>query len=572
MKIRELTQKAENLIEQGENAKQRQVYYQQQANSARVQVMSAYARMEAAASETDEEGNPTGDVSGARAEVYAAQALLESAEAGLAEANQQLEGIGRRKMDAVHEIERYEAVEEGNMSKLAELQSKRFGANASAFMADLAARMNSGEQARLQLLTSMGIAATAKTYSSGGKTGVPLGTNVADGSILSGKDNEFTSDDNHLSFTQHQLSQYRSLRRQLEVARLIQDRQQLTQAQALEMLMSESDAKCSGKARTPTEILQDMKTSIRENWMNNFNAVKAKAVLPEKLYEERLELYRTGLAYDIGKERAERLTKKELEELSVMRNSYMNGQGAFDTAKYVRENFVDVKSDGDYSSHKNPNEYNPRNPGKLTTILSGGNSDKKKISFEDDNRSAQEWCNKTFKNAYTAIELENLTIYSGSGSKELNKKLYTGSKLSPNHEEMVKSLDMAISKNKVSEDVVVYRAVDKKAMQSYLNGRTLRKGLNFTADAYSSTSVCSNNRYLRTRPELEYVFKLTAKAGTQAASLEKFTMVHEEYELLFGRGSQYYVTNVYRGKRSDISLDLDIQPNREVVIIEGYLY
>lgn len=165
MKIRELTQKAENLIEQGENAKQRQIHYQQQANSARVQVMSAYARLEAAASETDEEGNPIGDVSGARDEVYAAQALLESAEVNLAEANQQLEIVGRRKLDAVHEIERYENVEESNMSKLAELQKKRFGANANAFMADLAARMNSGEQARIQLLSSMGIVTSAKTFS-----------------------------------------------------------------------------------------------------------------------------------------------------------------------------------------------------------------------------------------------------------------------------------------------------------------------------------------------------------------------------------------------------------------------
>ena len=179
MKIRELTNKAENLIEQGENAKQRQMHYQQQANSARAQVMSAYARLEAAASETDEEGNPTGDVSGARAEVYAAQALLESAEAGLDEANQQLEGIGRRKMDAVHEIERYEAVEEGNMSKLAELQNKRFGANANAFLADLAARMNSGEQARLQLLASMGIAASAKTFSGGSVSSVSATTGGA---------------------------------------------------------------------------------------------------------------------------------------------------------------------------------------------------------------------------------------------------------------------------------------------------------------------------------------------------------------------------------------------------------
>lgn len=168
MKIRELTQKAENLIEQGENAKQKQVQCQQQVNLARAQVVSAYARFDAAVSETDEEGNPTGDVSGARIEIYAAQALLESAEAGLAEANQQLEGIRRRKMDAVHKIERYEAVEEGNISKLAELQKKRFGTNANAFMSDLAVRMNSGEQARQQLLHSMGMSDSGKRYSAGG--------------------------------------------------------------------------------------------------------------------------------------------------------------------------------------------------------------------------------------------------------------------------------------------------------------------------------------------------------------------------------------------------------------------
>ncbi len=165
MKIRELTQKAENLIEQGDNAKQRQLHYQQEVISARAQVISAYARLETAESETDENGNPTGDVSGARAAVYAAQALLKSAESGLAEANRQLEGIQKRKMDAVHEFEKYNAVEESNMSKLAELQQKRFGTNVNAFMADLAARMNSGEQARVQLLASMGIVASAKTFS-----------------------------------------------------------------------------------------------------------------------------------------------------------------------------------------------------------------------------------------------------------------------------------------------------------------------------------------------------------------------------------------------------------------------
>ena len=171
MKIRELTQKAENLIEQGENAKRNQIQYQRQANSARAQVRAAYERLEAAESETDEEGNMIGDVSGARSEIYAAQALLESAEFNLAEANQQVEIVRQRKLDTVHEIERYENVEEGNMSKLSELQKKRFGANTNAFMADLAARMNSGEQVRQQLLSSMGIATSTRMFSASNEIG-----------------------------------------------------------------------------------------------------------------------------------------------------------------------------------------------------------------------------------------------------------------------------------------------------------------------------------------------------------------------------------------------------------------
>lgn len=167
MKVRELSQKAENLIEQGENVKQRQIQYQQQTNVARAQVMSAYHRLEAAESETDEEGNHTGDVGGARAEVYAAEALLKSAEKRLEEANQQLERITKQKMDMVHDLEKYESVEENNKSTLAELQRKRFGMNANAYMADLVSRMNAGEQTRQNLLRSMGKSVSGKKHTAG---------------------------------------------------------------------------------------------------------------------------------------------------------------------------------------------------------------------------------------------------------------------------------------------------------------------------------------------------------------------------------------------------------------------
>lgn len=319
MKIREITQKAENLIEQGENAKQRQVHYQQQANSARAQVMSAYARLEAAASETDEQGNSTGDVSGARAAVYAAQALLESAEAGLAEANRQLERVGRQKMDTVHEIERYEAVEEGNMSKLAELQRKRFGSNANAFMADLAARMNSGEQARQQLLHSMGLSASNKNYTTT-SSGSHTYTSTASGDEKI-SNSEIDTGNTH-SFSATQLSKYHSLRRLLHIAQLLDLRQKLTSVQALEMLMCEVDSEQTyGRARTHEEIIADMRKSVRDNWLNNFNADKWKNIVSEAQYKERLALYRKGLEQIVGENIIKNLSDSQLERLSVIQNT-----------------------------------------------------------------------------------------------------------------------------------------------------------------------------------------------------------------------------------------------------------
>ncbi len=177
MKIREITREAEDLIEQGENAKLRQIECRKAVESARARLVAAYTRytrLEKTASETDEKDISAGDLKSARAELFAARAMLEAAEADLAEADRQLELINNRKMEAVREIEHYEAVEEENLSKLQELQKKRSGSNVNAFMADLAARMNSGEQARLQLLRSMGVPATGKSYSEGfvSRTGV----------------------------------------------------------------------------------------------------------------------------------------------------------------------------------------------------------------------------------------------------------------------------------------------------------------------------------------------------------------------------------------------------------------
>ena len=180
MKIREVGQKAENLIEQGERAKQQQAYYQRAAASARSQLMAAYAMLEAA-SETDEDGNARGDVGAAKAQIYAAQAQLASAERGLSESRRMLESINIAKQETIREVDRYTEGEQRNLSLLEQLQKKRFGGNANAFIADLVARMNSGEAAKDRLLQSMGQSPSGKRFSGSSAVSAPgaVGGSVA---------------------------------------------------------------------------------------------------------------------------------------------------------------------------------------------------------------------------------------------------------------------------------------------------------------------------------------------------------------------------------------------------------
>lgn len=58
--------------------------------------------------------------------------------------------------------------------------------------------------------------------------------------------------------------------------------------------------------------------------MNNFNADEWKGILPSKLYEERLELYRHGLSMVIGEKHAAALTTEELEGISRIQNQAHN--------------------------------------------------------------------------------------------------------------------------------------------------------------------------------------------------------------------------------------------------------
>ncbi len=164
MRIREVEQKAENLIEQGEYAKRELEYFQEQMFSARSELASAYAMLDAA-SQTDEDGHPAGDVAYARAQVAAAQMQVSFCESGIRKATSTIEQINVQKNDSIRAIDRYTAGESRNLGIVEQLQVRAFGSNVNGFIADLLARMNAGEQAKTKLLQSMGISAMSAQYS-----------------------------------------------------------------------------------------------------------------------------------------------------------------------------------------------------------------------------------------------------------------------------------------------------------------------------------------------------------------------------------------------------------------------
>ncbi|MEG2018790.1 MAG: DNA/RNA non-specific endonuclease [Clostridium sp.] len=167
MKIREVQQRAENLIEKGNEAKEKQLYYQKEVNIARRELIYAQDFAEQA-EETDEDGNPVGDVEYARSRVQSAELKLRFLEGNLHSANQVVEKINSDKRESLEYLEKYIAKEKKNTNILEELQSKKFGNNANAFIADLAARMNSSEATRVKLLKSMGISVNAENFPSTG--------------------------------------------------------------------------------------------------------------------------------------------------------------------------------------------------------------------------------------------------------------------------------------------------------------------------------------------------------------------------------------------------------------------
>ena len=375
--FRELGKKAENLIEQGREADQKVQSCQARVSAASSRVAAARSQL-AAASETDEEGRPQGDVEQARVQLRVAEGQLAASRRALTEAQGAVGRIKQEKTAHVREIEQHNKTERSNLEKLRQLRAGAFGENAAAMSEGIAQRLNEAEDARAALLRSMGMEATPDyvTVSEGGggtttwlggsfafmdtsgqteqyqgtgmgggvaapvggglgsavaaPVGGGLGSAVAApvggglGSAVAapvggglGALGNPTQNGTGIASGQPGESAYEQL-----LGADAQAAAGIDHLVAAQMAAEGSDApkKWNGRPRSPNQALADLRRSVRENWMNNFNADEWKRILPEKLYQERLALYRKGIAVAIGEKAAAGLSTEDLEQLSRVQN------------------------------------------------------------------------------------------------------------------------------------------------------------------------------------------------------------------------------------------------------------
>lgn len=369
--FKEIGKKAEALIEQGKEADQKVQSCQARVATSNSRVVAARRQL-AAASETDEDGNPVGDVEQARAQLSIAENQLAASQRALSSARGDADRVRQQKNAHVQEIERHNQVERSNLEKLRRLRSGAFGEDSAALTEGMAQRLNEAEDARVALLRSMGIDATpdhvaaggessadsgwrgggfatldtigqTQSYRGGGSEGLPSGGgiatpvggglgalgNIAPESIIQAT----TSDGQSQSVDQSAVSRNSAEHPEVAAYAELYGEESYSSVN-IDRLAAEQMANANigtekqwnGHPRTPNEILADMKRSIRENWMNNFNADEWKRILPEKLYKERLELYRKGVATVIGDDLANMLSTEDLEQLSRVQNhAYLSG-------------------------------------------------------------------------------------------------------------------------------------------------------------------------------------------------------------------------------------------------------
>ena len=168
--VKELGRKAEELIEKGNDADQNIQSCQSRVSAASSRVNAAIRQLNEA-SETDEEGNPKGDVQGAMAQLNMAQNQLAASQRALASARSEAQKVVREKNAHVQEISHYKSVENSNLAKLRQLRSNAFAANSEALTEGIVDRINEAEDARVELLRSMGVDASPDRVSAGSEGG-----------------------------------------------------------------------------------------------------------------------------------------------------------------------------------------------------------------------------------------------------------------------------------------------------------------------------------------------------------------------------------------------------------------
>lgn len=154
--IKEISKKAEDLIEQGREADQNVSNCQSRVVVAANNVAAARRQL-AIASMTDEDGYPMGDVAAAQAQLNMAQNQLAASERALETAQSQSENIRRQKQSQVSEISRHNQTSKSNLEKIRRLKSLAFGENADALEQGMVDRINEAEDSRVRLLESMGM-------------------------------------------------------------------------------------------------------------------------------------------------------------------------------------------------------------------------------------------------------------------------------------------------------------------------------------------------------------------------------------------------------------------------------
>lgn len=177
MKINEISNRSEKLIETGNQLEKRLTLSKGRLSSAKSELVRAQMMYQTELSNRDEED------SGREGRLEMSRVMLEQARVKVALAQNEInkvayeiEETNSEKRRVVKEFENHNLVKKGNLDKLNQLSGKRFGNNVSGMLMDVVEKMNLAERERVKLLNSMGLNSIAKTYTAtvNGNAGHPM--------------------------------------------------------------------------------------------------------------------------------------------------------------------------------------------------------------------------------------------------------------------------------------------------------------------------------------------------------------------------------------------------------------